>query len=132
MLVFVTKEIGRKVVALSTQYQDLNHHNFNKRSNYTISSVKRIISTSTIACHLLPFPKALFYCHRMPQTRVFQAALAGEDGRNLMSTMVVCHMDTSTWNPSHIAFKQVHLTPSSTTSICHILLDTDVMWVSVV
>ncbi|KAI3978200.1 hypothetical protein MKX01_013031 [Papaver californicum] len=103
------------------------------RNRYSVSDFKKI-STSTssnVACHLLAFPKALFYCHRMRQTRVYQVELAGESGTNLMSTIVVCHMDTSLWNANHIAFKQLGLTPSSTTSICHILLGTDVMWVSI-
>ncbi|KAK2383482.1 BURP domain-containing protein BNM2A [Trifolium repens] len=53
--------------------------------------------------------------------------LGGENG-DKVEAMVVCHMDTSQWSPSHVSFQVLGVTPGSS-SVCHFFPADNYIWV---
>jgi len=46
--------------------------------NYTsLIKVKELPTSMTVACHDLPYPYAVFYCHDLGETKVFEISLGG-------------------------------------------------------
>ncbi|KAL4348779.1 hypothetical protein GQ457_17G002890 [Hibiscus cannabinus] len=87
--------------------------------NYTVVEVKEKTSTKSLPCHNLPYPYAVFYCHILVDTtnRMFKVTLRGENGA-VVEAVLVCHMDTSKWNPNFFAFRQLGV-ERGTTEACH-------------
>lgn len=50
-------------------------------------------------------------------------ALVGENNVQ-MKAISVCHEDTTSWNPKHLAFQVLNVKPGS-----HFLVENDVAWV---
>ncbi|PIA65042.1 hypothetical protein AQUCO_00100489v1 [Aquilegia coerulea] len=106
MISFIKSKLGNHVVPMSTELNDT------KEVNYIIAGVREIV---------------IFYCHQVHDTKAFKVPLVGKYGANV-STIAVCHMDTSNWNPKHLAF--VHHKAKPGVPICHFLTQNDVVWVS--
>ncbi|KAL3621229.1 hypothetical protein CASFOL_036141 [Castilleja foliolosa] len=85
---------------------------------YTINGIREIKASKTVQCHTMPYPYAIFYCHyQTSQNKVYMVSLAGENGDNV-EAVAVCHMDTSQWSRSHVAFQMLGVEPGSS-SVCH-------------
>ncbi|MED6204140.1 hypothetical protein PIB30_006202 [Stylosanthes scabra] len=81
-----------------------------------------------VACHPLPYPYAVYYCHFISTgTRVFKVLLGGENG-DKVEALGVCHLDTSDWSPNHILFKQLGFMPGEA-PVCHFFPVKHLMWV---
>ncbi|WJX42416.1 hypothetical protein P8452_29654 [Trifolium repens] len=61
------------------------------------------------------------------ENRVYKVLLGGENG-DKVEAMVVCHMDTSQWAPSHVSFQVLGVTPGSS-SVCHFFPADNYIWV---
>ncbi|KAL4346691.1 hypothetical protein GQ457_17G002590 [Hibiscus cannabinus] len=87
--------------------------------NYTVVEVKEKASRKSLPCHNMPYPYAVFYCHILVDTtnRMFKVTLRGENGA-VVEAVLVCHMDTSKWNPNFFAFRQLGV-ERGTTEACH-------------
>ncbi|KAG9440315.1 hypothetical protein H6P81_020480 [Aristolochia fimbriata] len=95
---------------------------------YTIlESPVRSLAPEGVACHSLPFPYKVFYCHQMRKTRVFRATLRGENG-DRVEAVAVCHMDTSGWSQDHPAFLLLGVGPG-TEPVCHWFREDNLIWV---
>ncbi|KAJ1427447.1 BURP domain [Sesbania bispinosa] len=96
--------------------------------NYTIvQKLMEIPAPKMVACHTLPYPYAVFYCHSQEsENRVYRISLAGENG-DRVEAMSVCHMDTSQWAPSHVSFQVLGVTPGSS-SVCHFFPADNLIW----
>ncbi|KAL2894138.1 BURP domain-containing protein 3 [Bienertia sinuspersici] len=81
----------------------------------------------TIVCHKLTNPYAVFLCHNIRSTNVYDVSLVGAKGKQ-MKAIAVCHKDTSTWYPGHVAFQLLKLRPGSK-PICHFLSGDTIVWV---
>ncbi|MQM20691.1 hypothetical protein Taro_053715 [Colocasia esculenta] len=101
-----------------------------KQQYYTVpASGMEILATGgkVVVCHVEPYPYAVLYCHMSASsTKAYVVPLVGEDGSKVAAG-AVCHMNTSTWNPGHVAFKLLDVKPG--TPICHFLLQDNVIWV---
>ncbi|XP_021286965.1 BURP domain-containing protein BNM2A-like isoform X2 [Herrania umbratica] len=97
--------------------------------NYTILDMpKQILSSRIIACHTLPYPYAVFYCHsQKSETRLFQVSLGAENGDRAQAP-AVCHMDTSQWDHDHVSFRVLKIKPGSS-PVCHFLPPDSLVWV---
>lgn len=83
-----------------------------------IEILQNIPSPKLVACHTLPYPYAVFYCHSQEsENKVVMVSLEGEDG-DLVEALGVCHMDTSQWNRNHMSFRVLGVEPG-TTPVCH-------------
>ncbi|GLJ25092.1 hypothetical protein SUGI_0479920 [Cryptomeria japonica] len=80
----------------------------------------------SVVCHSQKYAYAVFYCHEAQATRTARVWVKGEDGTRA-EAVVVCHKDTSAWNPSHVAFQVLNVKPGAA-SLCHFIPQGHVVW----
>ena len=126
MIDFATASLAtRHVRAVSTEVGD----GATRRQVYTIAgNVERLTEGRKVACHPRPYVYPVFFCHVSGATRAYAVPLVGENGSKV-EAIVVCHMDTSGWNPGHAAFKLLKV-KRGTVPICHFLPQDHVVWAS--
>ncbi|XP_027355371.1 BURP domain-containing protein 11-like [Abrus precatorius] len=129
MLEFVANIIGSepKYNILTTTYPTPSSIPLQK---YTILEVSQDINAPKwVACHPLPYPYAVYYCHFIATgSKVFEVTLGGESGDNKIEALGICHLDTSDWSPDHILFKQLGFKPGEA-PVCHFFPVNHLMWV---
>ena len=61
--------------------------------NYTIlEDPLEISGPKMVACHTMPHPNAIFYCHyQESESKVFKVFLGGENGDRVEPALVMCH-----------------------------------------
>ncbi|CAL5327938.1 unnamed protein product [Camellia sinensis] len=121
MIDFCASKFGKNVQAFSTELEKL--------QEYRISGFKKIGKGGRggqMVCHKQNYPYAVFYCHNFRSTEAYMLSLEGADGTNAKA-VVVCHTDTSAWNPKHLAFQILRVKPG-TVPICHILPQDNIIW----
>lgn len=97
--------------------------------NYSVLRIsEEIYAPKWVACHPLPYPYKVFYCHFIENSKIFKVSLGGENGQKV-EAVAVCHMDTSDWDPDNIVFRQLGIKPSSSSPICHFLPVYHLVWV---
>ncbi|KAG9148733.1 hypothetical protein Leryth_013411 [Lithospermum erythrorhizon] len=111
-----------KVEAISTETE-----NATGSKRYTINGVKKMAKDSSVACHRQAYPYAVFYCHKTSATEVYMVSLVGDHGGKAEAP-VICHLDTSAWDPEHMAFVLLKVAPG-TVPICHFLPKDHVVWI---
>ncbi|OIT07143.1 PREDICTED: BURP domain protein USPL1-like [Nicotiana attenuata] len=97
--------------------------------NYTIlQKPKEILAPKIVACHTLPYPYAVFYCHMQKgENKLFKISLLGENGDRIEAA-AICHMDTKQWNHDHVAFRVLKVQPGSS-PVCHFFPADNLVWV---
>ena len=97
--------------------------------NYAILEIPKEISARRIVgCHPLPYPYAVFYCHSQESdNKLFKVSLMGDDGGRV-EAIAMCHMDTSQWNPDHVAFLVLKTEPGKS-SVCHFFPADNLVWI---
>ena len=116
-------DFAHTIFGLDTDFKILSTtHIKNSRTiyqNYTVLEVpKEISAPKVVACHTMPYPYAIFYCHSLEsQNKVFKVSLAGQNGDRLKA-VAICHMDTSQWNHHHASFQVLGIKPGSS-HVCH-------------
>lgn len=114
---------GREILGSETNINVLSTIHLTKSAagirEYTIIKVPQQISASKmVACHTMPYPYTVFYCHyQESESRVYRISLCGENGERI-EAIAVCHMDTSQWSPSHVSFRVLGMEPGSS-PVCH-------------
>ncbi|OMO54410.1 hypothetical protein COLO4_36497 [Corchorus olitorius] len=93
----------------------------------TINRGMRNMGEKNIVCHKTKYPYAVFLCHSIKKTTVYDVPLVGIDGTKV-NAVAVCHKDASGWSPNHIAFKFLKVKPG-TVPICHFLRKDAIAWV---
>ncbi|XP_078156531.1 BURP domain-containing protein 3-like [Carex rostrata] len=126
MVDFSIANLGtRNVEAVSTTV-----HSKNKtpKQEYTIiaSGVKNLAQDKLVVCHQQPYTYAVFYCHLAKPTKGYTVKMTGKDG-TVVDAVAVCHVDTSSWNPKHVAFKLLNVKPG-TVPVCHFLSQDNVVF----
>ncbi|GLT50709.1 hypothetical protein SLA2020_241760 [Shorea laevis] len=114
--------LGKKMHVLSTEVEKET-----KVEKFTIGKGMKKIGEKEIVCHKLKYPYAVFLCHSLDKTDVYKVPLIGSDGTKVKA-IAVCHKDTSTWNPRHLAFLVLKVKPGSV-PICHFLAKETIVWV---
>ncbi|XP_010527371.1 PREDICTED: BURP domain protein USPL1-like isoform X2 [Tarenaya hassleriana] len=99
--------------------------------NYTFEEApKELLGVKMLGCHRMPYPFVVYYCHgHRGGSRVFEVDLVTELGQRVMGP-AVCHMDTSTWDEDHVAFKVLKMKPRSA-PVCHFFPLDNIVWVAV-
>ncbi|KAJ7953621.1 polygalacturonase-1 non-catalytic subunit beta-like [Quillaja saponaria] len=125
MIDFVTSVLGRNVAVRTTE--NLNGSN----SNVMVGSVKGINGgkvTQSVSCHQSLFPYLLYYCHSVPKVRVYEADILDSNSKaKINHGVAICHLDTSSWSPSHGAFFALGSTPGKI-EVCHWIFQNDMTW----
>nr|XP_018633935.1 BURP domain protein RD22-like [Nicotiana tomentosiformis] len=70
---------------------------------------------------------SVFYCHKTETIESYMVSLVSADGTKAKA-VVVCHKNISAWNPKHLAFKLLKVTPGFV-SVCHFLPEDHIVWV---
>ena len=98
--------------------------------NYTIiEEPKEIVAPILVACHTMPYPYAVFYCHsQVSESKVFLVSLVGQSGGRIEVVVVVCHMDTSQWSRDHVSFCVLGIEPG-TSHVCHFFPNDNLVYV---
>ncbi|CAL5328162.1 unnamed protein product [Camellia sinensis] len=121
MIDFCTSMFGKNIQAFSTELEKL--------QEYRISGFKKIGRggrDDPAVCHMQNYPYAVFYCHNIRSTETYMLSLEGADGAKAKGA-VVCHKNTSAWNPKHLAFQILKVKPG-TVPICHALRQDNIVW----
>lgn len=120
-------DFARKIFGLKKYYYNLKivaTEHLTKSSthfqNYTIlETPHQIPSPVIVACHTMPYPYAVLYCHSQETAnKVFKVSLGGENNGDKVEAVAVCHMDTSQWTRNHVSFRVLGIEPG-TPGICH-------------
>lgn len=126
MVDFSTSKLGNKVQPSSTETEKET-----PMQKYTILGAKKIGENNnngkSVVCHKQNYAYAVFYCHKTETTESYMVSLVGADGTKAKA-VAVCHKDTSAWNPKHLAFKVLKVTPGSV-PVCHFLPQDHIVWV---
>ncbi|KAL2940042.1 BURP domain protein RD22 [Bienertia sinuspersici] len=123
MVDYATSKLGKNVDAIST-YVGKNKN----MQKYVFTRVNKVSSSNkAMVCHKLNYAYALFYCHKTMTTKTYMVNLEGNDGTKVKAA-VICHMDTSKWNPKHLAFQVLKVEPGKV-PVCHFLPEDHIVWV---
>ena len=121
MIDFTTSKLGKKVIAVSTVVE--------KRrvmQRFRIIGLKKL-GKKAVICHKQNYAYAVFYCHKTNHVKAYTVSLVGNDGTKAKAA-AICHTDTSSWNPKHLAFQALNVKPGSA-PICHFLPEDHIVWV---
>ncbi|XP_047174019.1 polygalacturonase 1 beta-like protein 2 [Vigna umbellata] len=84
--------------------------------------------TKSVSCHQSLYPYLLYYCHSVPQVRVYEADILKVETKEKMNHGVaICHLDTSAWGPEHGAFLALGSGPGKI-EVCHWIFENDMTW----
>ncbi|WJX09988.1 hypothetical protein P8452_00763 [Trifolium repens] len=126
MVDFTTSKLGNNVEVITTEVEKQS----SELQEYVIEKgVKKLgDKNKTIVCHKENYPYAVFYCHKTDSSEAYYVPLKDVDG-NRVKAIVVCHTDTSNWNPKVLAFQVLKVQPG-TVPICHFVPQDHVVWIS--
>uniref|UniRef100_A0A7N0TZY6 BURP domain-containing protein n=1 Tax=Kalanchoe fedtschenkoi TaxID=63787 RepID=A0A7N0TZY6_KALFE len=86
--------------------------------------------TKSVSCHRSLYPYLVYYCHSVPEVRVYEAELLEVETREKMNRVVaICHVDTSAWSRTHGAFVALGFGPGEI-EVCHWIFENDMTWSS--
>jgi len=126
MVDFTTSKLGNNVEAVSTEVKK---ESSDLQEYVMAKGVKKLgEKNKAVVCHKENYPYAVFYCHKTDSIKVYSVPLEGVNGSRVKA-VVVCHTDTSQWNPKHLAFQVLNVQPG-TVPVCHFLPQDHVVWVS--
>ncbi|KAM3339036.1 BURP domain protein USPL1 [Capsicum galapagoense] len=133
MLNFVQEILGERtqIKAMSTTTHSPKDSN-SALQNYTIlDSPKEVVVPKMVACHIMSCAYTVFYCHPSVSTerKMFKVPLGNEENGDRVEAIVVCHLNTSDWSPSHFSFQVLGILPGAS-PVCHFLPSSnDLVWV---
>ncbi|XP_057478591.1 BURP domain protein RD22-like [Actinidia eriantha] len=122
MVDFITNKLGKNIQGVSTEVD-----RETQLQKYGITGVEKMAGDKAVVCHKQDYAYTVFYCHKIQTTKEYVVSLVGADGKKAKA-VAVCHMDTSAWNPKHLAFQVLKVKPG-TVPICHFLPEDNIVWV---
>lgn len=126
-------DFTRGIIGLDAQVKVLSTTHLTKSTtllqNYTVlQDPIEIPAPKMVACHTMPYPYAVFYCHsQVTENRVLRISLEGENG-DRVEAISVCHLDTSHWSRDHVSFRVLGIEPG-TSPVCHFFPADNFVWV---
>ncbi|VVA94803.1 unnamed protein product [Arabis nemorensis] len=125
MIDFATSVLGRTVVVRTTE------NVAGSKQKVVVGKVNGINGgkiTKAVSCHQSLYPYLLYYCHSVPKVRVYEADLLELNTKKKINHgIAICHMDTSSWGPSHGAFLALGSKPGRI-EVCHWIFENDMNW----
>lgn len=125
MVDFATSKLGKSVKAISTQ---IDGNESTTAQGYRVEEVRKLVGDSAVVCHRQYYAYAVHYCHKTPNVNAYMIFLVGDKDVRAKS-ISICHEDTSSWNPKHLAFEALNVKPG-TDSVCHFLVEDEIVWMS--
>ncbi|KAA3482973.1 putative polygalacturonase non-catalytic subunit [Gossypium australe] len=125
MIDFATSVLGRNVEVRTTENVK------GSKQNIKIGSVKGINGgkvTKSVSCHQSLYPYLLYYCHSVPEVRVYEADILDPKSlEKINHGVAICHLDTSSWSSNHGAFLALGSGPGRI-EVCHWIFENDMTW----
>ncbi|GFY89682.1 unknown seed protein like 1 [Actinidia rufa] len=119
--------LDAKLEVLTTKY--LSSHAIPLQNYTVLEEPNATLAPKMVACHNMPYPYAVYYCHvQESDHKVFEILVGGENGERVRA-IGVCHMDTSQWDPNHVAFRVLKTWPGRS-SVCHFFPANNLIWVA--
>lgn len=88
---------------------------------YAVETVTPLDGGRHVGCHEMPYPYAVFQCHMMNEpSKAYMMSLRSLHGGPTTVMAALCHLDTSKWDPDHVAFKILHTQPGDM-PVCHFM-----------
>lgn len=89
---------------------------------YVIEAVTLLEGNRHIGCHIIPYPYAVYHYHTTGQpTKAYVVPLRGQREQSArVQLAAVCHLSTSNWNPTYLAFEILHTRPGGA-PVCHFM-----------
>ena len=93
-------------------------------------------ASNTVTCHSMSFSFALFYCHAVNPTRIYEVTLKKVENSVVSATqrmspvvraLAVCHVNTSGFDPTLNYWVKLGIKPGQAL-VCHFLTRGDVLW----
>ncbi|KAL6658646.1 hypothetical protein ACP70R_004232 [Stipagrostis hirtigluma subsp. patula] len=96
---------------------------------YTVRAVHPVDhGARLVVCHDQPYPYTVYQCHGTGPRQARAYMVDMEDARGgAVTVAVVCHTDTSRWNPEHVSFKLLGTVPGGA-PVCHLMPYGHVIW----
>lgn len=125
MIDFATLVLGQNVAVRTTENVE------GSKQEIMLGKIKGINGgkvTKSVSCHQSLYPYLLYYCHSVPEVRVYEAEILDVKSKDKINHGVaICHLDTSTWSPSHGAFVALGSSPGRI-EVCHWIFQNDMTW----
>lgn len=125
MIDFTISVLGNNVVVRTTE----NVNGSGKQ--VVIGSIRGINGgevTKSVSCHQSLLPYLLYYCHSVPNVRVYEADILDlESKAKINHGVAICHLDTSAWSAGHGAFLALGSGPGLI-EVCHWIFENDMTW----
>ncbi|XP_058746168.1 polygalacturonase 1 beta-like protein 3 [Vicia villosa] len=115
--------LGRNITAHTTE-------SVNGSSQNIIVGGVNVIGEKTVTCHRSWFPFLVYYCHNVPSVRIYQVDIwEVKSKQKIKNGVAVCHLDTNSWIPTHVAFKVLGY-GSGLIEACHWVFENDMVWIA--
>lgn len=127
---FAVSKLGKHVQVYATEAAN----ETGDKQEFTIDTTGvQCLGDRSIVCHKQNYAYGVFYCHKFDDasTRAYMVPLVGADGVMKARAVVVCHIDTTAWNPKHLAFLVLKIKPGNTIPVCHFLATNSLLWVPI-
>ncbi|MCH91201.1 polygalacturonase non-catalytic protein [Trifolium medium] len=125
MIDFATSVLGHNVTVRSTESAN------GSGKNVMVGKVKDVNGGNVIesvSCHQNLFPYLLYYCHSVPNVRLYEADLLDPESKvKINHGVAICHLDTTAWNPNHSAFMALGSGPGQI-EVCHWIFENEMSW----
>ncbi|KAL3751735.1 hypothetical protein ACJRO7_012552 [Eucalyptus globulus] len=125
MIDFATSVLGHDVMVRSTESAR------GSKQEVLIGVVKRIEGSEgskPVACHQSLFPYIVYYCHAFPNVRIYEADILDPKSKaKINHGVAICHMDTSTWSPTHESFLLLGSGPGQI-EVCYWIYENSLIW----
>ncbi|KAK6931063.1 BURP domain [Dillenia turbinata] len=125
MIDFATSVLGRNIAVRTTESTN------GSKQDIMIGSITGVDGgkvTQSVSCHQSLFPYLVYYCHSVPQVRVYEADLLDPKTKaKINHGVAICHLDTSAWSPTHGAFLALGSGPGKI-EVCHWIFENDMTW----
>ncbi|XP_058746166.1 polygalacturonase 1 beta-like protein 3 [Vicia villosa] len=123
MLDFAKFILGRNITAHTTESVNVSSQNI-------IVVGVNVIGEKSVTCHRSWFPFLMCYCHSVPKVCIYQVDIwEVKSKQKINNGVAVCHLDTSSWSPTHVAFKVLGYGPGLIEA-CHWVFENDMVWIA--
>ncbi|TVU06323.1 hypothetical protein EJB05_49531, partial [Eragrostis curvula] len=78
---------------------------------FAVRAMRRIDGSRFVACHGGLYPYTVFMCHDTGAVRAYMADMEGARDGGKVTVAIVCHTDTSLWDPEHMSFRLLGTKP---------------------
>ncbi|TVU06425.1 hypothetical protein EJB05_49638, partial [Eragrostis curvula] len=87
---------------------------------FAVRAMRRIDGSRFVACHGGLYPYTVFMCHDTGAVRAYMADMEGARDGGKVTVAIVCHTDTSLWDPEHMSFRLLGTKPGGE-PVCHFM-----------